>query len=330
MYEIQNRRYIGSKANLSDWIFANIPNKYRNGTFVDIFAGTGIVAKNSLEEFNKVIMNDFLFSNHIIYTAFFGKGNFSKKKLEYFFLLMNKSRHHKNNYISINYGGKYFSMPTAKKIGYIREEIENKEYGLNKKEKAIAIASLLYSADKIALTVGHYEVFHRQQKENKPFVYQMIKPYLNKNVEIYRENSNELVKKIKGDVFYIDPPYNSRQYSRFYHVLETITKWDKPKLEGVAMKPPTENVSEYSKTKAPEAFEDLISNINSKLIVVSYNNTYKPKSSSSKNKIQLDEIETVLKDKGKTEIISSDHKFFTSGKTSFTDHKEFLFITKVS
>ena len=31
-----------------------------------------------------------------------------------------------------------------------------------------------------------------------------------------------------------------------------------------------------------------------------------------------------------TEIISSDHKFFTSGKTSFTDHKEFLFITKVS
>jgi len=37
-----------------------------------------------------------------------------------------------------------------------------------------------------------------------------------------------------------------------------------------------------------------------------------------------------MKQKGKTEIISSDHKFFTSGKTSFTDHKEFLFITKVS
>lgn len=330
MFDIQNRRYIGSKANLSNWIFENIPNKYKTGTFVDIFAGTGIVSKNSLSDFNKVIINDFLYSNFIIYTAFFGKGSFSKKKLENFFRLMNNSKNYKTNYVSKNYGDKYFSIPTAKKIGHIREEIENKEYGFNKKEKAIAIASLLYSADKIALTVGHYEVFHRQQKENKPFVYQMIKPYLNKNVEIYRENSNELVKKIKGDVFYIDPPYNSRQYSRFYHVLETITKWDKPKLEGVAMKPPTENVSEYSKTKAPEAFEDLISNINSKLIVVSYNNTYKPKSSSSKNKIQLDEIETVLKDKGKTEIISSDHKFFTSGKTSFTDHKEFLFITKVS
>ena len=72
------------------------------------------------------------------------------------------------------------------------------------------MASLLYSADKIALTVGHYEVFHRQQKETQPFTYQMIQPYKNTNVEIYREDSNELVKKINGDVFYIDPPYNSQ------------------------------------------------------------------------------------------------------------------------
>ena len=44
----------------------------------------------------------------------------------------------------------------------------------------------------------------------------------------------------------------------------------------------------------------------------------------------LEEIEEIMKHKGKTEIVSSDHKFFTSGKTSFTDHKEFLFITKAS
>tara|TARA_Y100000389_G_scaffold125222_1_gene122587 strand:+ start:2526 stop:3518 length:993 start_codon:yes stop_codon:yes gene_type:complete len=330
MFDIQNRRYIGSKATLSDWIFENIPDKYKAGTFVDIFAGTGVIAKNAMSEFNKVIINDFLYSNFVIYTAFFGKGSFSKNKLENFFKLMNDSRNIESNYVSKNYGDKYFSKNTAKKIGFIREEIENKKYGLNKREKSIALASLLYSADKIALTVGHYEVFHRQQKETQPFIYSMIQPYKNTNVEIYREDSNKLVKKIKGDIFYVDPPYNSRQYSRFYHVLETITKWDKPKLEGVAMKPPTENASEYSKTKAPVVFKDLINNIDAKLIVVSYNNTYKSKSSSSKNKIELEEIEELMKNKGKTEIISRDHKFFTSGKTSFNDHKEFLFITKVS
>ena len=179
MFEIQNRRYIGSKATLSDWIFENIPNEYKAGTFVDIFAGTGIVAKNSLSEFNKVIINDFLYSNFVIYTAFFGKGSFNKNKLENFFRLMNESKNSKSNYVSKNYGDKYFSMNTAKKIGFIREEIENKKHGLNKREKAIALASLLYSADKIALTVGHYEVFHRQQKETQPFIYQMIQPYKN-------------------------------------------------------------------------------------------------------------------------------------------------------
>ena len=329
MFEIQNRRYIGSKATLSDWIFENIPNEYKAGTFVDIFAGTGVIAKNALSQFNNVVINDFLYSNFIIYTAFFGNGSFSKNKLENFFKLMNDSKNIESNYISKHYGDKYFSMKTAKKIGFIREEIDSKKYGLNKREKAIALASLLYSADKVALTVGHYEVFHRQQKESKPFLYQIIKPYKNSNVEIYREDSNDLVKKIKGDVFYVDPPYNSRQYSRFYHVLETITKWDKPKLEGVAMKPPTENSSSYSKTNAPEVFKDLIENINGKLIVVSYNNTYRSKSSSSKNKIELDEIESIMKSVGKTKIISENYKYFTSGKTNFSDHKEYIFITQL-
>ena len=56
------------------------------------------------------------------------------------------------------------------------------------------------------------------------------------------EELKELAKKIKADIVYIDPPYNSRQYSRFYHVLETLTKWDKPELFGTALKPKEENM----------------------------------------------------------------------------------------
>ena len=49
-------------------------------------------------------------------------------------------------------------------------------------------------------------------------------------------------------------------------------------------------MSEYCKTTAPKIFQELITNINSNYIVVSYNNTYKSKSSSSKNKITLDQF----------------------------------------
>ena len=153
--------------------------------------------------------------------------------------------------------------------------------------------------------------------------------YSNTNFDIYRQDANELVRKVKADVAFVDPPYNSRQYSRFYHVLENITKWEKPELEGVALKPKAENMSDYCKNSAPAAFADLIANIDAKYIVVTYNNTYNSKSTSSKNKITLEEIESILKKKGSTRIEAKEHPYFNAGKTNLENHKEYVFITEV-
>lgn len=129
-----------------------------------------------------------------------------------------------------------------------------------------------------------------------------------RNIVITREDSNKLASKIKSDIVYIDPPYSSRQYSRFYHVLETLTKWNEPQLFGEARKPEQENMSEYCKSKALDAFKELIYLLDAKYIVVSYNNTYNSKSSSSKNKMELDDITKVLCNKGKTKVYSASHK----------------------
>ena len=151
-----------------------------------------------------------------------------------------------------------------------------------------------------------------------------------KRVAIYREDSNHLVRRVKADIAFIDPPYNSRQYARFYHILENLAKWDEPILHGVALKPEPENVSEYCKSTAPQAFEDLIMNINAKYIAVTYNNTYNSKSSSSQNKITYDQIVSILEQKGKTKVFSKEHPYFNAGKTDFADHREYLFITEVN
>ena len=42
-----------------------------------------------------------------------------------------------------------------------------------------------------------------------------------------------LIKNIKADIFYLDPPYNQRQYAPNYHLLETIARYDNPKIKGV-------------------------------------------------------------------------------------------------
>jgi len=48
--------------------------------------------------------------------------------------------------------------------------------------------------------------------------------------DIYNKDVNELIKETIHDVVYLDPPYNERQYSANYHVLETIAKYDNPQI----------------------------------------------------------------------------------------------------
>jgi len=124
------------------------------------------------------------------------------------------------------------------------------------------IASLLYTADKIANTVGHFDAYFKKEFVNDSFFMKPIDPIDTQEISIFQEDTNDLAKKIKADVVYIDPPYNSRQYSRFYHVLETLTKWDKPKLHGVALKPEPENMSDYCRNNAKDKFAELVQNFN--------------------------------------------------------------------
>ncbi len=327
-FKINNRRYTGSKQRLSSWIIESINTEIKLKSFFDIFAGTGCISSNFIH-IDKLILNDFLFSNNIIYKAFYLSKKFNLLKLEKIQANFNSkdSNKIKDNYFSNNFSNKYFSHRDAKKIGYIRENINSED--ITEDEKNILLASLLYSTDKASNTVGHYDAYIKKKKIKDKFLFNLIQPLKPKaKVEIYRKDANILASNIKADVVYIDPPYNSRQYSRFYHLLENLAQWNKPKLHGTALKPDPENISNYCKTSAPDSLTDLISKLKCKMIVLSYNNTYKSKSSSSKNKITLDQIKNILNKKGKTKVLKKKHLHFNAGKTNFNDHHEYLFITK--
>ncbi len=332
-YQIWNRRYTGSKYKLSDWITNLITNNCQGSSFCDIFAGTGIISYSILNKVTSLIINDFLYSNEIIYKAFFDNKPYNIEKLENIKSLYNKINIQSisDNYCSQWYGNKFFSYNDAKIIGYIRENIDFLSTEINEKERNILIASLLYSADKVANTVGHYDAYIKGKDIIDRFVFDLIIPYdtKDKNIIISRCDANNLAKNLKCDIVYIDPPYNSRQYSRFYHVLENLACWEKPQLYGEALKPTPINMSEYCRSNAVIAFNDLIESLNCHYIVVSYNNTYKSKSSSSKNKLALEEIQAILNYKGSLQIFEKPHQYFNTGKTTFSNHKEFIFIVKV-
>lgn len=332
MFDIWNRRYTGSKYKLSQWIHDLIIENCYGDSFCDIFAGTGIISYTMLNDMKNIAINDFLYSNEIIYRAFFSNEKYDTNKIEHYKLIFKNidSDDIEENYVSVNFGNKFFSLNDAKKIGYMREYIEKNSILFNDREKAILIASLLYSADKSANTVGHYDAYIKGHDIPDRFQFDLIYPYsVKSDIQIYREDANELAKKINADIVYIDPPYNSRQYSRFYHVLENIACWKKPELFGVALKPAPENMSEYCKSSAKIFFAELINSLQCKYIVVSYNNTYNSKSSSSKNKMTLLDIESILSVRGEVKKFEKKHNFFNAGKTEFDDHKELIFIVEV-
>ncbi|MGI9255758.1 MAG: DNA adenine methylase [Salinispira sp.] len=334
-FQLRNRRYIGNKNRLIEWIFSildkEIDKECAGKSFTDIFAGTGIVASIAGKHFDEIILNDFLHSNYAIYKAFFGRGRYEADKIVSMINTYNtiNGGDVDENYFSLNFGGKYFSENSAKIIGFVRKNIEENKNSLTEREYSMLVASLLYSADKIANTVGHYDAYFKKEAIADTFCMRPIDPVAVGNALIFREDANVLAKNIKTDIVYIDPPYNSRQYSRFYHVLETLTKWDKPELYGVALKPEPENMSDYCRVTAKDRFNELVRDIDTQYLVVSYNNTYTSKSNSSQNKITLKEITDILGARGKTKIFEKEYRHFNAGNTDFRNHKEYLFVTYV-
>lgn len=334
--DINNRRYLGSKNKLLGFIEQIIEENCSDyNSFLDIFGGTGVVANAFNKKDKRIYVNDILKSNYCSYKAWFSNEKVDLEKVENIIENYNAIDETKDNYFSETFGNKYFSMQDSRKIGIIREDIEtkfkNKE--INSREKSILITSLMYSADRIANTVGHYDAYIKKEKINDCF--RMIPLDIkndDRNIgnEIYNMDCNELAKKIKADIVYIDPPYNSRQYSDAYHLLENLAEWKKPEVFGVARKMDRTGLkSEYCTIKAAKAFKDLVDNLDAKYILVSYNNMGEKGVGRSQAKITDKEIIEILESKGNVKVFETNYNTFTTGKTKIEDHKERIFFCEV-
>ena len=327
--KISNRRYLGSKQKLLEFI-EKIVEEHTEGikTVADIFAGTGVVADLFQSKGKKVIVNDILHSNLVSYNTWFGNEPVRYELIQTIIRELNDLDAKEDNYVSIQFGDRYFSMENARKIGAIREKIET--YSLSEREKSFLLTSLIYAIDKVANTVGHYDAYRKTMDTFQPLHLKVPEYRKHKKNDIYNEDANELVRKIKADLVYIDTPYNSRQYGDSYHVLENIVDWKKPKVTGVARKMDRNHIkSDYSTKKAPAAFDDLIQHINAKYILVSYNNMAQKGDGRSNAKISNEEILASLEKRGRVQIFDTPFKVYTTGKTDIEDHRELLYLCTV-
>jgi adenine-specific DNA methylase len=335
LLKISQRRYLGNKNSILPFIENIIKNEIGHfDSLCDIFSGTGVVGAYFNTKNNTIISNDLLYHNFVSLNAFLNPDSFDQDKLVEIIDSFNNTSTQENNYFSDNFGDNYFSIKNAKKIGFIREKIRDLfiEDKIGLKEKFILLTSLNYSIDRIANTVGHYDAYIKKDLKDLEFKLNLIDANNedNLNNEIYNKDANLLIRDIECDILYLDPPYNSRQYSDAYHVLENLSLWQKPEVFGVAKKFDRSKIkSEYCKINASVLFDDLIQNAKCKYILLSYNNMGNSGNGRSNAKISDDEIMKSLSKRGKVKIFEQEHREFNTGKKKRDDNKERVFFVEV-
>ncbi|MDR0426371.1 MAG: Dam family site-specific DNA-(adenine-N6)-methyltransferase [Clostridiales bacterium] len=327
---INNRRYLGNKYKLLDFVKAVVESECSDiNTVADIFAGTGAVASAFLDK--KIISNDTLYFNYLCHIAWFSPEQYSFDKILNMIENYNALTVTIDNYVSEHFADTYFSLSDCRKIGYIREDIENeyKAGNLNFRERAILLTSLIYAMDKIANTCGHYDAFRQNAEFERTLELSMplASADNNENNQCFNEDANDLVKRVEADLVYIDPPYNSRQYCDAYHFLENIARWEKPEVHGMARKMDRTSLkSDYCTSAAPIAFERLIRDIRAKYILVSYNNMAEKGNARSNARIGDEDIMRILSAKGRVRVFSKSYKAFSAGKSDIKENEERLFL----
>lgn len=336
---IQTIRYMGNKGKLLDYIIPEIEKLTKPGDVIcDIMAGTNVIGY-ALKNRNIIIANDIQFYSYIISKCMLG--NFTIPSTEKahcdldFNIEDNKINKHFYFFVE-NYTDTYFAGHQCLDIDSFRYAIEKVA---DENLRCFYLTILMSVMCKAQSTPGHfaqymdkyhtriiplqqlsiYELFYSKLKDFNSYV-----PAVYENLSLNMDYKNMLNSGLVDNVdcFYLDSPYTSDQYSRFYHVLETICRYDNPKLEYKAKYRTDRIKSEFCyKKNAKEEFENIIKFCASKKssLVISYSNH---------GVLAIEEIEKIAKIYYDNVVVKYiDYEHSSQGKGTI-DIKEVIFILK--
>ena len=187
---------------------------------------------------------------------------------------------------TITFSDGYFGFSQSIEIDSIRYAIAQGEINnlLSSDEARWLLIALCHTISKIATTTGHFAQYLNVNENNlrgyltkrRRSVWQVwldcfaeLKPIgspkWRKSNKVFNMDSLSLLQRLsmseqKPSVIYADPPYTNDQYSRYYHVWETLVKYDYPKSLGKGRYREDRFISPFStKTSVKWAFGELIS-----------------------------------------------------------------------
>lgn len=310
--------YIGCKNSLFHTIsyICSTLDGFDKMSFLDLFAGTGVVGFNMLNKCESVISNDLEHYSYVINRALLCC-NYSDK--------LEKIIDECNDldgipgliYDHFSLGGEckrmFFTNDNAMKCDAIRIHIETlKDVNvINEDEFYFLLASLLVSIDKVANTSCVYGAYLKKFKKSALKDMLMIPIHTKTDISVNKNNvlnNSAETLSIDVDVLYMDPPYNQRQYSANYSPLNYIALYD----DSIELTGKTGLIKGYNKSdfcrkaKAKESFKKIIDNAKCKYILLSYNN---------EGIIPFDHMKEILCAKGDVTLYKIKYKKFKAQKS---------------
>ena len=343
-------RFIGNKENLVDKIYQVMQSKNIKGnSFFDVFSGTTSVSKYFKKLNYQVFSSDILYFSYVLQQAYIVNNqepSFKKllSKIDTSSNLLLPSPlllvvEHLNQikpvkgFIYKNYTPSgtselkqprmYFSDENGKLIDAIRQQIEKWKTGnlINQNEYFVLLACLIETVPFYSNITGVYGAFQKKWdvRATKKLTLRPIELIINKNNNnnSFNDNSLNLINKIEADIFYLDPPYNQRQYAPNYHLLETIAKYDNPKIKGVTGLRDYENQkSNFCNAKnGIIELSKMAKDAKCKILILSYN---------TEGIMPQEEITTTLKKYGKVELVEFEYLRFKSNSNGEAKTKKFI------
>ena len=316
--------YIGSKYSLMNFLtetITTVAGTDTNKTFADLFAGTGVVGRTFKQNGYRVIANDIQHYSYVTNKHFIENiPPLDVSIVEYLNALKGTEGFIYKNYCAGSGSGRnYFTDQNGMKCDSIRIELERlKNSGeINEAQYYYLLASLINSIDKYANTASVYGAFlkHVKKSAQKEFELELL-PIIDgdRRSKVYNEDIAELITRISGDILYLDPPYNERQYCANYHVLETISRYDSPELKGkTGLRDYKSQKSDFCSAKTVvDAFEHVIKHADFQYIFLSYNN---------EGLMPFDTIRGVMEKYGAYEMFCTDYRRFKADTDENRNHK---------
>ncbi len=227
----------------------------------------------------------------------------------------------------------YFSLEQAISIDSLKYAIDN----IGKEHKNLASVlnvALIHSYSYNSAGTGHFaqfrdlstissvkDVFLYRTRSVLDYFFRKVEEIIQSSkVNKYYKDSKSFAldyrdliknKNIMSNVglIYADPPYSFVHYSRFYHAIEDLCRYDYPVVEHKGRYRTDRHQSPFCiKTQAPEAFRDLFVGAFRYHIpvLISYSNT---------GMIKLSQVINIAKETGyKTELVEIAHKHSTMGR----------------